>query len=151
MIYGQPAYYNYGNGQNNGYNPQQAQGYYNSQPQSPSAIPIIPPKTNKILVTSLIDALNRTPEPNTEFLYIDQDNPFIYQVTIDMQGRKSYKTFEITEVTEQSAQKLSPELDMSVYATKEDLKALEDRLLGMASSLIPTKTKTKTEKTGGDE
>lgn len=147
-MYGQPPYYNYGNGQNNGYvAPQQSQGFYTpaQQPQ-PTTIPIVPPKSNKILVTSLIDALNRTPEPNTDFIYIDQDNPFIYQVTIDMQGRKSYKTFEIKEVTEQqtnqSGAAVAPDIDLSAYATKEDLQALKTEIVNYAQSIFAAQPQT---------
>lgn len=154
MDIGQP-FYNYGSRQNNGY-VAPPQNYYNAQqiPQpQPQPLPI-PPKTNKVFVTSLIDALSRTPEPNTEFVYLDQDNPFMYQVTIDMQGRKSYKTFEIKEVTEQNqAQASALNIDLTAYATKDDLKALENKIVTMASSLVtPTaKAKVKTEKAGGDE
>lgn len=154
MDFGQP-FYNYGSRQSNGY-VAPSQNYYNASQMPPQQQPLpIAPKTNKILVTSLMDAMNRTAEPNTDILYVDQDNPFIYQVTIDMQGRKSYKTFEIKEVTEQNqAQAGASNIDLTAYATKDDLKALEDKLLTMASSLVPPsapKARTKTEKTGGDE
>lgn len=152
---GQP-FYNYGNGQNNGFVAQPSQQSYfgAQQPQMPSQqpLPLVPPKTNKILVTSLMDAMSRTAELNTEILYIDQDNPFIYQVTIDMQGRKSYKTFEIKEVNEQNQTQMgAPNIDLAAYATKDDLKALEDKLIAMASNFVAPKSKAKLEKTGGEE
>lgn len=59
--------------------------------------PQMQPRTNKIFVTSLEDALNRPADPNSEVIYLDQDKPFLYQVMNDMQGRKTYKTFELTE------------------------------------------------------
>lgn len=106
-------------------------GQYQQQQQ------VLPPKTNKILVTSLTDALGRTAEPNTEILYIDQDNPLLYQISIDMQGRKTYRTFEIKDVTEQTQQtanKSVPQIDLSAYAKKEDLQVLKDELMTVASS-----------------
>ena len=153
MNYGQ-SYLNYSNGQNKGYGVYPSQQNYYAQ-QAP--IPQPPPmKTNKILVTSLTDAMSRS-EPNTEMLYLDQDNPFIYQVTVDIQGRKTYRTFEIKEVTEQvnyaQKDKATQDIDLSVYATKDDLKNLEDKLMALANSYVPsiTKSKSKNEKVGGDE
>lgn len=89
----------------------QQQSYYNTPKQQNS---------NKILVTSLEDALNRTSMPNSDIIYIDQDKPFIYHVVTDINGRKTYKTFELKE--------LNPNQQSQQFATKDELKALEEKI-----------------------
>lgn len=157
MAFGQP-FYNYGSnpygGQNGGYAQQQPQyGNFYGQPQN---VPhnanngvtqqyqqqqptVMPPKTNMPLVTSLMDALNRTVEPNTNTYYADQDQPLIYFVSMDMQGRKNSRTFKVEDVTEQTAtqaNQVKPDIDLSGYATKDDLQALKDEIMGMASAFV---------------
>lgn len=158
--FGQP-FYNYGSNpygsQNNGYAQQQPQyGNFYGQPQN---VPhnanngvtqqyqqqvqqqaALPPKTNVPLATSLIDAMSRNAEFNTEIFYADQDNPFIYKIMIDGQGRKTHRVFKIEDVTEQTAQQsngsATPDIDLSGYATKDDLQALKDEIMGMASAFV---------------
>lgn len=50
--------------------PYQPQPYQQFQPQQAAQ-----PKTNKVFVTSLDDALSRVCEPNSEMLYLHQDEP----------------------------------------------------------------------------
>lgn len=117
--------------QNQPLNGFQAQSQVNAQPQAQQAV--IPTKTNVPLVTSLTEAMGRTTELNSDTFYADQDKPFIYRVSVDMQGRKTYKTFELTDVTEQEvAQSSTSNVD---YATKADLKALEEKLMGYAMTI----------------
>lgn len=182
MAYGQP-FYNYGTNpygnQNNGYVAQQpqygnfygqqqnasqnanngvAQQYQGQVGQAQQQVPQmsqIPTKTNVPLATSLIDAMSRNAEFNTETFYADQDNPYIYKISIDMQGRKTYKTFKIEDVTEQTTQRSSESvasnIDLSAYATKSDVQALEEKIVAYAKILeaitSPSSIKeTKTEK-----
>lgn len=183
MAYGQP-FYNYGatpyNAQNNGYMGQQPQygNFYGQQQnvaqnanngvtqqyqqqiqqQAPqmTQVPQVPPRTNIAPVASLVDAMSRLSEPNTNMYYADQDKPFIYQISIDMQGRKTYKTFKIEDVTEQvSTQASHPtaDVDLSGYAKKEDLEALKKEFMSMANALMtqqsiqPTQTSVRAKNT----
>lgn len=169
MAFGAP-FYNYGannfNGLNGGYMPQNNQPNYlynnnqtmaqNAQNQPLNAFQqqqaqmaqqqanmqqsVMPVKTNMPLVTSLLDALNRTIEPNTNTYYADQDNPLIYLVSMDMQGRKTSRTFKVEDITEQvnetPKQTISPEV-LTNYATKDDLKAFKDEITSYAMSFFP--------------
>lgn len=164
MAFGQP-FYNYGanpyNGQNNGYMMQQPQygNFYGQQQNTPQnanngvtqqfqqqqaqqqtpQMTQVPPRTNIAPVASLVDAMSRLSEPNTDMYYADQDKPFIYQISIDMQGRKTYKTFKIEDVTEQVATQASQptaDIDLSGYAKKEDLQALKNEIMSMASTFV---------------
>lgn len=119
--------------QNQTFNGFQAQSQLNTQPQS-----VIPPKTNMPLVTSLTEAMSRTTELNSDTFYADQDKPVLYRVSVDMQGRKTYKTFEIKDVTEQvidqTTQSSPSNIDLSAYATKADLQAFRDEIMGYAQA-----------------
>lgn len=158
MGFGQP-FYTYNGGYSSTFNsgyvaPQQQPSYlYNQQlngAQNPQNQPIngyqqqqtqaIPPKTNMPLVTSLLDAMNKTVEPNTNAYYADQDKPLIYLVSMDMQGRKTSKTFEVKDITEQVAEQPNTNIDLSSYVTKTDLqeslKAFKDEITNYAKSFL---------------
>lgn len=124
--------------QNQPLNGYQTQGQVNSQPQT-----VMPPKTNVQPVMGLQDAINRTVEPNTNTYYADQDNDIIYLVSMDMQGRKTTRTFEVKDITEQVAeQSKQPQekIDLSSYVTKADLqaemKSFEEKIMGYATAFL---------------
>lgn len=171
MAFGQP-FWNYSANSYGGYNggyvaPQPQPNYlYNQQPnmaqnanqqslnanqgqqaQQPIQQAVIPAKTNIAPVASVMDAMSRTSEPNTNFYYADQENPYIYLISIDLQGRKTYKTFKIEEVTEQAietpTQTISSEV-LTNYATKEDLKAFKDEITTYAMNFLNAQPTTNT-------
>lgn len=55
-----------------------------------------PPSSNKILAISLEDALSKSNDPNTITIYIDQDKPLLYEIEVDLQGRKTYQIYDIS-------------------------------------------------------
>lgn len=160
MAYGQP-FYNYAG---NAYTPMQPQPYgiyqqqqtmpqmaqnqaingYQGQGQANTQPPMaIPPKTNVRPVMGLQDAINRTVEPNTSTYYADQDNDIIYLVSMDMQGRKTCRTFEVRDITDKIAEESKQpqeKIDLSDYITKKDLqeemKAFEEKFMGYAASFF---------------
>lgn len=123
--------------------------FQGQQMQTPQSV--MPTKTNVPLVTSLTEAMSRTTELNSDTFYADQDKPVIYRVSVDMQGRKSYRTFEIKDVTEQeveqSAQGVASNVDLSAYATKEDLRMLRDEITNYAMAYLNPSTTPKPKKT----
>lgn len=76
------------------------------------------PKTNKILVVSLEDALNRYAEPNSEMIYINQDQPLLYQVHTDYMGKKTYLIMDLVEHKATSTQSNTD------YVTKADVEKI---------------------------
>lgn len=73
------------------------QGYYNNYQQQ------VQPqlKTNKVWVTSLEDAMARSVEPNSEYIYLHQDKPLLIEVKTDSQGRKTTRVMELKDYVEQ--------------------------------------------------
>lgn len=142
MAYGQP-FYTYPNA---GYVPYQPQSYGNYQPQpqmpfvaqnqplnafqqqqgqmaqpamqQPTQSIIMPPKSNKIYVTGLEDAMSRVAEPNTEMEYRHQDKQIIYEVYTDLQGKKTVKEYHYEEST--SEPKQEEKISLDEYVKKED-------------------------------
>ena len=89
-----------------------------AQPQPPQM------RTNKIFVTSLEDALNRYAEPNTIMIYRHQDEKFEYEITTDAQGKKMYKTLQISEYSTIQGEKQS---NPNIIST-EDINGLKSRI-----------------------
>lgn len=107
--------YSYPTYQGNNYQPQQAQ-------------PIMP-KTNKVFVTSLDDALSRAVEPNSESIYLHQDKNIIFDVKTDMQGRKTWKAYEFKEYIEQEkAPVSSQESQGKDFVSKEEFEAFKGEI-----------------------
>lgn len=100
-------------------NPMQAQ-----QPVQPQQTAQMPIKTNKILVTSLDDALNRPAEPNSANVYYHQDEPFAFQIYTDWEGKKIPRVFVIDEISVEEMQKRIrgvKEKDLKGFVTESDL------------------------------
>ena len=100
-----------------GYNPLPQQQYIGYQ--QPITQPAPQPKTNKIFVTSLQEAMSRPAEPNTEIIYLHQNEPFLFQITTDIQGIKTQKTFRL--IAEEKQEK--KEFDYVARSEFEELKA----------------------------
>lgn len=107
---------NYGNGamySPYGIPPTQSPQPYGYQPYGNPV-----PKTNMLIVTSLEEALLRPAEPNSNMFYIDQDKPLGYKVMTDMQGKKTYKTFDLVEHAE------NPKTGDSEHLTRADVEEI---------------------------
>lgn len=85
-----------------------------------------PPKTNKIFVTSLEEALSRFSEPNSEIIYLHQDQPLLFEIKTDAQGRKGYKTYQLADYAAPQAQQ--PKQDLSAYVTREEFEAFKVKM-----------------------
>ena len=99
-----------------------------------SPVPV-PFRTNKVLVTSLEEAIAKQTERNSEMYYWDQSRPLIYVVRTDMEGRKSWAQLPYT----------LPNQDGNTPATKADILALEAKIAALESAngngAVPKKKK----------
>lgn len=98
------------------------------QPPSPP-----PPKTNKIFVTSLEEALSRFSEPNSEIVYLHQDQPLLFEIKTDTQGRKVYKTYQLADYAAPQAQGEAKQ-DLSSYVTREEFEAFKAKIEALNSN-----------------
>lgn len=80
-------------------------------------------KTNKILVTSLEEAISKATERYSETYYFDQNRPVFYIVRVDMNMVKSWLEVPYT----------LPNQEQNTPATKADIAGLEAKLKAMES------------------
>lgn len=98
------------------------QGYMNQYQQTQQ---VIQPKTNKVWVTSLEDAMARSVEPNSEYIYLHQDKPLLIEVKTDSQGRKTTRVMELKDYVEQP----KPEMPMpNNFPTREEFEVLQGKI-----------------------
>ena len=105
-------------------------------------------RTNKIFVTSLEDALNRYAEPNTVILYRHQDENFEYEIMTDSQGKKTYKTLQLSNYSAPQADKESAQPQVSM----EEFNALKSKVDSLYNEVLNKyKEERRREKIGGGE
>lgn len=87
--------------------------------------------TNVVLVTSLEDALMRSNTRNSDMMYVHQDQPIIYRVKVDLEGRKSWAQFPYS----------IPDQNANVPATKADIQELLTRIETLEAAYTNPKEK----------
>lgn len=103
------------------------QGYYNNYQQQVQP----QPKTNKVWVTSLEDAMARSVEPNSEYIYLHQDKPLLIEVKTDGQGRKTTRVMELKDYVEQPKH----ETAMPNFPTREEFDGLKAEIQALKERL----------------
>lgn len=124
--------YNYGGTYIPNYNYQNPYQQFNqnltqqqTQPQNqqPSAT-----NTNKIFVSSLDDVKSKSLPANSDFIFLDNDKPILYQKTVDSKGQFEVKAFEINEIKAQDSQKQPDTINLSNYVTLTEFEALKGQI-----------------------
>lgn len=120
----------YGDPFNNWNNPYAQQ----AQPQLQWGTPQL--KTNKILVTSLEEAINKATERYSETYYFDQNKPVFYIIRVDMNMVKSWLEVPYT----------LPNQEQNTPATKADIAGLEAKLKAMEATVKAMEQKPSTKR-----
>lgn len=93
-------------------------------PQAPTAPQPTPqpvqqqPQSNIVYVNGIDDVKNRPLPPNSNYAFMDNDNPILYRKTVDAQGRMAVEVFDIVPHKEAPVEKVE-------YATKKDIELLQ--------------------------
>lgn len=103
---------------------------YAGQPQNSNIT-----NTNKIYVSGIEDAKSRWVLPNSDYLFIDNDKPIIYQKIVDSKGQYVVKAFKLTEFDLNSAPAATPE-----YVLKSDFELLTEKVKELTTRLEPVST-----------
>lgn len=103
------------------------QSQMQQQPQQPT----MATNTNKIFVSSIEDVKNRQLPFNSDFIFLDNDKPILYQKTIDSKGQFEVKAFDITPHNDLQDTKEVSSINLSDYVLKTDLKALQEEIKGL--------------------
>ena len=105
------------------FNPNLAQQQTQQQNQQSSAT-----NTNKIFVSSLDDVKSKSLPANSDFIFLDNDKPILYQKTVDGKGQFEVKAFEIREIKPQERQKEDNSINLSDYVTLTEFEALKGQI-----------------------
>lgn len=84
--------------------------------------------TNKIFVSGIDDVKNKPLSANSDFIFLDNDKPILYQKTVDSKGQFEVKAFEIHEIKPQEKQKEDSSINLSNYVTLTEFEALKGQL-----------------------
>ena len=119
---------------NDYYNQNRFNPSYMQQPYMNYQTPPQQTNTNKIYVGGVDDVRNRNLSPNSDFIFLDNDKPLLYQKTVDSKGQFEVKTFTITPY---QAEEIKPEssVDLSIYAKASDLDAIKKELQVLKNSI----------------
>lgn len=84
--------------------------------------------TNKIYVTGIEDARARQLPPNSDFIFLDNDKPFLYRKTVDATGKMEIKAFKISEYTETESAPATQALDISQFVSVDEFKGMQNEM-----------------------
>ncbi len=76
------------------------------------------PQSNIVYVNGIEDVKNRQLPPNSNYAFMDNDNPILYRKTVDAQGRMTVEVYDITPHKD-----IAPETPN--YALKSDVDELK--------------------------
>ena len=84
--------------------------------------------TNKIFVAGIDDVKSKSLPVNSDFIFLDNDKPILYQKTVDSKGQFEVKAFEIREVKPEDGQKEEASISLSNYVTLSEFEALKGQI-----------------------
>ena len=93
----------------------------NQQPNSTT-------NTNKIFVAGIDDVKSKSLPFNSDFIFLDNDKPYLYQKTVDSKGQFEVKVFEIREIKPQENTKEDNSINLSNYVTLPEFEALKGQI-----------------------
>lgn len=105
------------------FNPNLTQQQTQQQNQQSSAT-----NTNKIFVSSIDDVKSKSLPANSDFIFLDNDKPILYQKTVDSKGQFEVKAFEIHEIKAQDNQKQPDTINLSNYVTLTEFETLKGQI-----------------------
>ena len=105
------------------FNPNLTQQQTQQQNQQSSAT-----NTNKIFVSSIDDVKSKSLPANSDFIFLDNDKPILYQKTVDSKGQFEVKAFEIHEIKPQEKKKEDNSINLSNYVTLTEFEALKGQI-----------------------
>ena len=104
-----------------------------AQQTTPQTQTIQTTNTNKIFVNGIEDVRNRSLPPNSDYTFLDNDKPLLYQKVVDSKGQFEVKVFDI--VPHKEEQSTAPSVDMSQYVLKTDFDKITHELTSLKEQL----------------
>ena len=91
--------------------------------------------TNKIFVSGIDDVKSKPLSANSDFIFLDNDKPLLYQKTVDSKGQFEVKAFEIHEIKPQEKQKEDSSINLSNYVTLTEFEASKGQINGLKNKI----------------
>lgn len=89
-----------------------------------------------IYVNGVQGARDHIVQPGQTAWMMDNNDPVIHVKAVDGMGTATLKSFQLTEINPQQAQQqTAPQIDTSKFATKEEIKAVADKLAQIENAL----------------
>lgn len=101
--------------------------YYPTYIPSYQTIPQPKSNTNKIVVNSIDDVKNMNLPANSDYIFVDNNSPILYQTITDNLGKCTIKAFSLTEL-ELGSQATS-------FVNKEDFNKLLEQISNMSNDI----------------
>lgn len=86
-------------------------------------------QTNIIYVNGIEDVRNRPLPPNSNYAFMDNDNPILYRKTVDAQGKMTVETFDIVPHKEQAT-------PTAEYALKSEMLELQKQMVKLQAEVL---------------
>lgn len=102
--------------------------------QPPMQMPNGSINTNKIYATGIEDVRARQLPANSDYIFLDNDQPLIYRKTTDATGKMDIQVFKISPYTEEPRAQ-APEIDMSAYVLRADFERLKEEFDGLKDTV----------------
>lgn len=87
--------------------------------------------TNKIFVNGIEDVRNRRLAPDSDFMFLDNDRPLLYQKTVDGKGQFEVKVFDIVPHKEETAPVNNPD-----YVLRSDFEKLSSEFIELKNKIL---------------
>ena len=89
-----------------------------------------------IYVNGIQGARDHIVQPGQTAWMMDNNDPMIHVKAVDSMGTATLKSFRLIEVDPQQTQQQSaPQIDVSQFATKDEIKAVSDKLAQLETAL----------------
>ncbi len=89
-----------------------------------------------IYVNGVQGARDHIVQPGQTAWMMDNNDPMIHVKAVDSMGTATLKSFRLIEIDPQQAQQqTAPQIDVSRFATKDEIKAVSDKLTQLENAL----------------
>ena len=89
-----------------------------------------------IYVNGIQGARDHIVQPGQTAWMMDNNDPMIHVKAVDSMGTATLKSFRLIEIDPQQTQQQSaPQIDVSQFATKDEIKAVSDKLTQLETAL----------------
>ena len=119
----------------NNFNMQQPYNFNNQQfnrPQNQS-------NTNKIYVSGIDDVKKAMLPAGSDYIFLDNDKPILYQKIVSPNGQFEVKTFTISPYEQKETTKEQNSIDLSEYVKTSEFEQIKAELNELKNKLIPKK------------